>query len=390
MFKSDPTSKEPLQNEDSSNTTNARNDGISPATTGQHQHARLGSPMVSENDHPESSTTTTTASLASSINGMLPLRNQCNKEVIDLVDSDEEQDDGPSKRQKTLDARQTYEYRKNHVPDWMNTLRQKPATHRYPALSTSSLPFVGVNNRVEQSYRRPNPMVPFSSSSAHSSSSNAGYPHQSQYIRLPHGFIPTWNNFLPDPATLNQSRRSDQPQERHFQLSLLNVNEFTIEGLPVRFDSPPTPLNGLRVPIRKISRGHGKAVFDQSNTVENGHEADEDDEDGEGLNKSAQQRNGGGGRWRIPLGAYHAFLAYLKSDPRTHVIGIPEHQLQIASLERARQEKGYPSVEAIIQVGVPRGLATALAPFQRGGVDFVVTKNGRALIADGRDCIVLW
>ena len=66
------------------------------------------------------------------------------------------------------------------------------------------------------------------------------------------------------------------------------------------------------------------------------------------------------------------------------LIGIPDTQLKIASLGKARLEKGYPSVRKIISQGVPRGLATALAPFQRGGVDFVIEKEGRALIADGK------
>ena len=65
------------------------------------------------------------------------------------------------------------------------------------------------------------------------------------------------------------------------------------------------------------------------------------------------------------------------------VKGIPEDQLKIASLGKARLEKGFPSVNKILAYGVPNGLATALAPFQRGGVDFVVEKEGRALIADG-------
>ena len=70
--------------------------------------------------------------------------------------------------------------------------------------------------------------------------------------------------------------------------------------------------------------------------------------------------------------------------------GIPANQLQIASLERARQEKGYPTPEEIVRYGVPEGLAHALAPFQRGGVDFVQAKQGRALIADGTyDCTIL-
>jgi hypothetical protein len=64
------------------------------------------------------------------------------------------------------------------------------------------------------------------------------------------------------------------------------------------------------------------------------------------------------------------------------VTGIPENQLKIASLGKARLERGFPSKRNIISKGVPRGLAKALAPFQRGGVDFIAEKEGRALIAD--------
>jgi hypothetical protein len=148
-------------------------------------------------------------------------------------------------------------------------------------------------------------------------------------------------------------------RHKYFKLSLLNVNEFTITGLPVSYDSPPTSISGLRVPIRKISREHGKAVFDR----------DKEDE--------------GPGKWRIPLGAYQPFFTWLTSDPYCRVDGIPPHQLQIASLERARQEKGYPSEETLVEKSVPRVVVKALAPFQRGGVDFVLEKGGRALIADG-------
>lgn len=197
------------------------------------------------------------------------------------------------------------------------------------------------------------------------------------YVRLPQGFTPSWTSFLP-PASFaaasassssssqayrhSQSEATSIPREKSFQLSLLNVNEFTITGLPVRYDVPPTPVAGLRAPIKQVSRGHGKAYFER------------DDKEGDGSS---------GGKWRIPLGAYHAFVAFLTSDPHTQVDGIPQHQLQIASLERARQEKGYPTVEKVVELGVPMGLAKALAPFQRGGVEFVVEKGGRALLADG-------
>jgi hypothetical protein len=91
--------------------------------------------------------------------------------------------------------------------------------------------------------------------------------------------------------------------------------------------------------------------------------------------------------FRTSQGAYRSFFSYLNSDSMCRVVGIPENQLKIASLGKARLEKGYPSVNKIISDGVPRGLATALAPFQRGGVDFVVEKEGRALIADGKSTV---
>jgi hypothetical protein len=64
------------------------------------------------------------------------------------------------------------------------------------------------------------------------------------------------------------------------------------------------------------------------------------------------------------------------------VEGIPEDQLKIASLGRARLDKSYPTPEKLISCGVPLGLSNALAPYQRGGVDFVLERKGRALIAD--------
>jgi hypothetical protein len=158
------------------------------------------------------------------------------------------------------------------------------------------------------------------------------------------------------------------------------VNEFTITGLPPSYDAPPTSVSGLRAPIRKIARDHGgKAVFDAGGGGPDGEEAA-----GEGAGAAAATSRQGQGRWRIPLAAYQAFYAWLSSAPLTRVDGIPPHQLQIASLERARQEKGYPTADDLVgQRGVPRGVAAALAPFQRGGVDFVIDKGGRALIADG-------
>ena len=149
-----------------------------------------------------------------------------------------------------------------------------------------------------------------------------------------------------------------QPQFKSYQLSLLNVSEFTITGLSISEIHRPTSLAGLRVPIRQISRDHGKAVYERDS------EAFE------------------GGKWRIPLGAYQPFYSYLTAQPNTRVEPIPSMQLKAASLGRARLEKDYPTPERLMQLGVPERLANTLAPFQRGGVDFVHDKKGKALIAD--------
>jgi hypothetical protein len=218
--------------------------------------------------------------------------------------------------------------------------------------------------------RMPHPM---------SSSYSYGSSHSNEepvYFSYPADFSPTWDQMLPSVASMPaaQSPASTYDGPKRYQLSLLNVNEFTIEGLSThQTDLHKTSIAGLRKVIKKIARDHGgTAVFQR----------DVDDKDG-GANGNS---NGGAGegRWRIPISAYQSFYSFLVSDPKATVIGIPEHQLKIASLERARQERGYPTDEQLIRYGVPPGLARALAPFQRGGVDFVREKDGKALIADGK------
>jgi hypothetical protein len=145
---------------------------------------------------------------------------------------------------------------------------------------------------------------------------------------------------------------------------LLNLSEFTITGLPVGFLGRPSSVLGFRKVIKDVSRGHGKAVFDRDKEM------------------TSDDNVTDGGKWRIPLGAYRALFSFLTNDPLIQVQGIPEDQLKIASLGKARLEKGYPSIEKVRSLGIPQGLARALAPFQRGGVEFVFEKEGRALIAD--------
>ena len=341
----------------------------------------------------------------------------------------------------SMPEQQAFYGRQSHLPNWMKQSQQQrplaaavvPTTPTKTSLSSSlrgkSLFERLYGPKIKKSYdsmtmstvatttaQSPSPpQQPKQQQQSSSSSSSSLQQPYHQYFRLPSDFVPTWKQFLPITNTNNShsAMSSSQQQQRRFQLTLLNVNEFTIEGLPVRYEGPPTSIMGLRVPIRKISKAHGgKAIFNQSNQHEDGtpmnddnekrqkkdnHDDDNDnhDDDDENVVANHQQRQQQNtGRWHIPLAAYHAFVAYLTSSSchdhtnttnttTTHVIGIPDHQLQIASLERERQEKGWPSVHDLCQQGVPKGLAMTLAPFQRGGVDFVLAKNGRALIADG-------
>jgi len=291
-------------------------------------------------------------------------------EVIDLLDSDDEDEDegeedhsqafvskkprleqnGTNHSVSTAAAFASYQQRANYRPTWMKQHQHVPLQ---PAAATS----------------RGIPIQPPRAESAATGAAAATVFRQdsiynkAHFIKLPPDFIPTWKQVMPPapaPAVHPQQRQASAISlgPKVYQLSLLNVSEFTIEGLSPNYGEPPTSIAGLRVPIRQISRKHGKSVYERD-------------------------KQEGGGKWRIPLGAYHDFASYLQSEPSTTVYGIAANQLQIASLERARQEKGYPEPEQLMEYGVPKGLANALAPFQRGGVDFVKEKNGRALIADG-------
>ena len=173
--------------------------------------------------------------------------------------------------------------------------------------------------------------------------------HTPIYVDLPSDFTPTWEILIP-PSLV---KPPPMKQKKAFQLSLVSLSEFTITGLPVSYDGAPTPVAGLRAVIKRISREHGNATFEKD-------------------------AGGFGGRWKIPVGAYQAFVAYLNSDPTcVRLETIPQLQLKIASLGRARMEKDYPTADKLMERGVPEQIATALAPFQRGGVDFVLEREGK-------------
>lgn len=175
---------------------------------------------------------------------------------------------------------------------------------------------------------------------------------RAHYISFPTNFVPDWHHLLPPRPLVSQNPTPSSIKQYTpvaFELTLLNVNDFTIEAID-QYGGRSSELQGLRKPIRQICAQHNvRAVRDSD-------------------------------KWRIPLPAYQDVLIFLSH--RYRVVGVPPTQLQIAALERERQEKDYPDAATLESYGIPALIAKTLAPFQRGGVDFVREKDGRALIAD--------
>ena len=76
-------------------------------------------------------------------------------------------------------------------------------------------------------------------------------------------------------------------------------------------------------------------------------------------------------------------MTYLNADPVNVVEGISPEQLRLATLAKERMDsrKGYPSVESLLKRGVAGTVGRALAPYQRAGVEFILDRGGRALLA---------
>lgn len=132
-------------------------------------------------------------------------------------------------------------------------------------------------------------------------SNKVSKPH---YLEVAPNYTATWFEPLP-PLPRMTPQQTHRKQYKHFELSLLNVSEFTITGLPVTFDGRPSSVLGFRKIIKEVSRGHGKPIFERDNPKQNGSRENNssndpilnDDED----NTNGGQKNPDGGKWRIPL-----------------------------------------------------------------------------------------
>ena len=125
-----------------------------------------------------------------------------------------------------------------------------------------------------------------------------------QYIDISPKHTPTWDNPLPPIPKLSQNPTHRSNQLKHFELSLLNVSEFTITGLPVTLDGQPSSVLGFRKSIKEVSRGHGKAVFQRDNTKgQNNNTNNNNNYSSYSMNNNDNKTSEylDGGKWRIPL-----------------------------------------------------------------------------------------
>jgi hypothetical protein len=294
-------------------------------------------------------------------------RRASDEQVIDLLDSDDDDNNNNNKPKRPKPnaaasaAMQSYERRQ--MPDWMMN-RSKNNTRTADAAPREQKEQRLPRHQQQQHGQRHHLLQP-------KVDRITERPH---YMAFPPKFVPTWQNLVPPRSTVVAPAASSSLGHHGnigppvaFALSLLNVNEFTIEAT-YRNGTSTTDISGLRKPLRHICQRHH--LVGKSN---------------------AAYRDPVTRKWRIPLMCYQDVLLYLTHQLKCRqVTGIPPTQLQIALLERERQEKGYPDVATIISYGVPKLIAETLAPFQRGGVDFVHEKDGRALIADELRTLLLY
>ena len=76
---------------------------------------------------------------------------------------------------------------------------------------------------------------------------------------------------------------------------------------------------------------------------------------------------------------YQDILTFLADPEHLIVDGIPEELLRATTVQNVDGGAGYPSVEHLIKNGISRHLVEKLTDYQRGGVDFVLSRNGRGI-----------
>ena len=231
-------------------------------------------PALNENNHTNiqvSSIDSTLKAVESIYKSQPTLQNpNADNEVIELSDDDGEEgtpSEEPSNKRQCLEPNPITEQpqttpasasnaaRNHHMPQWMKEKHSNGTTNQnsHSVPHASQRPLLAERPTIPAETQDPRPRQ-----------------REPYYVTLPATFVPSWQFLLPLP------QRAKRQEAKSFELSLLNVREFTITGVPVRYDGPPSSVSGLRKKIKEISKGHGKAIFDRD-------------------------KEGTGGKWRIPL-----------------------------------------------------------------------------------------
>ena len=308
-------------------------------------------------------------------------------------------------------AAASYQDRNQHMPQWMknNTAESNapPSTTSYHAESSRQSQ-ISHNSYYYQPHR-PSPshynyQQQYPSQPRHPA--NISYSHQYsqsynqsiEVTEMPPDHTPTWQHILPAKYFVKRKEQRMKlygRSRRKFVLSLINLWEFTVttESLDIYGQSQEEVFHGLRGPIKKIAKDHvGKdgrrgAIFERGAGGEGILPDDPSLKQSTAGLTNENGNNTGKGKWRIPLGAYQALFSYLTREGS--VEGIAPEQLRVATLGRERADKKeYPSVKSLLERGVSQVVAEALAPYQRGGVEFIIEKEGKALLADEVSCCI--
>ncbi len=170
---------------------------------------------------------------------------------------------------RTSPATASHTARTQHMPQWMNGAArlQQQQQQLQQQINPPSRQAVAVHPGATLSDYRPtlikSHMTPVLSAPK-------VMQHKPNMLEIPEDYISTWEAPLP-------SHLYRRPQgRRRYELSLVNVKEFTITGLPISWEGPPSSLAGLRKKIKELSKAHGKATYERT-------------------------KDGSDGRWRIPI-----------------------------------------------------------------------------------------
>ena len=180
-----------------------------------------------------------------------------------------------------------------------------------------------------------------------------------QYLTGPD--IPT--HYIQCTLTSQANRTKTRSGGGQFKFSLISPKEFTVLaysndswGGDPSIDS--SLLEKFESTIKKIALPHGGATFEDPGA------ADDDDE------------LLGTSRWRIPLSCYDEMLKYFERAVAS-VESIPEAHLKATQLHWQNAQDEFPEPSELVANGVPSHLAEALTGYQRQGVAFVQSRDGK-------------